>query len=139
MFVEPQELYTHLYPESIHAISGTDERLLLDALSAATSEVKGYLHRFDLDKLFSATGDDRDALLVMRIKDVAIWYYINIANPQIDYNDRLLRYKYAIAWLEGVQREEIIPDFPKPTDDDGNETNSSQYAIGSNPKRDNHI
>lgn len=139
MFITPDELYTHLYPESIEAISGDDERLLLDALSAGISEVKGYLHRFDLEKLFGAVGNDRDALLIMRVKDVAIWHYINITNPQIDYNDRLLRYKYAIKWLEGVQDEKINPDFPKPTDPDGNETNSSRYGFGSNHKRCNHI
>lgn len=139
MFVSPNELYTHLYPESIDAISGENEGNLIDALSAAISEVRGYLHRFDLDKIFSTVGDQRDALLVMRIKDIGVWYYINIANPQVNYNDRLRRYDIAIAWLKGVQAGEIVPDFPKPEDPDGNIIDASQYAFGSNPKRDNHV
>ncbi|WP_165043742.1 DUF1320 domain-containing protein [Dysgonomonas sp. ZJ709] len=139
MFVEPSELYTHLYPESIAAISGDDERLLIDALSAGTSEVKGYLHAFDLDKLFSAQGTDRDSLLVMRVKDVAIWHYINIANPNINYADREKRYRYSIEWLKGVQKGDIVPDFPKQLDPNGDKINTSQFATGSNPKRDNHV
>lgn len=139
MFVSTEELYTHLYPESIRAISGNDERLLLDALSAGEEEVRGYLHKFDLDKLFGAVGGERNALLVMRIKDVAVWHYINIAVPQIDYDDKRRRYEYSIAWLKGVQKGEIVPNFPPKEDDDGNKINTGGMLIGSNPKRGNHI
>jgi hypothetical protein len=139
MFVSVDELYTHLYPESIEAISGNDVRLLTSALSTGIAEVKGYLHRFDLDKLFGAAGDARNDQLVMMVKDVALWHYINIANPGINYEDRHLRYKYQIATLQGIQRGDIIPDFPLRQDDDGNILNSTGFRVTSNPRRDNHI
>lgn len=139
MFVDINELYTHLYPESIRAISGTDERLLLNALSTATSEVKLYLHKFDLEKLFNATGEQRNDLLLMWIKDVAVWHYINIANPNMDYEDKHRRYQYAIKSLKDIQRGDTIPDFPLKEDANGNAENSSGILIGSNPPRSNHV
>jgi hypothetical protein len=139
MFVNVDELYTHLYPESIDAISGNDERLLQTALSTGIAEVKTYLHKYDLDKLFGATGDDRNDQLVMIVKDVALWHYINIANPGINYEDRLMRYKFQIAVLQGIQKGELVPDFPVKTDPDGNPENNTGFRVTSNPRRDNHI
>lgn len=139
MFVEPNEIYTHLYPETIKVISGNDERLLIDALSTATSEVRGYLHAFDLDALFSKTGADRDALLVTRIKDIAVWYYIRVANPNVDYEAWERIYKYAISSLKDIQRGDFVPDFPPKKDDEGNLQNTGGMRIGSNPRRGQHI
>lgn len=137
MFITVADVFTHLYPESIAAISGTDERLLAMALDAGTLEVKGYLHRFDTDTLFAATGDERNALLLLFTKDVAVWHYINIANPSIDMDVREKRYNAAIAWLRGVQKGSIIPDFPPTLTDEGKA--DIQIKIGSNPKRGNYI
>ena len=139
MFVTPQELYTHLYEESVAAISGNDERLLASAISAAVGEVKGYLHKYDTDKLFGATGENRDALLLLWVKDVAVWHYINIANPGVDFEVRKTRYEYVRAILKDIQKEYYLPDFPRKTDGEGQPENTSGFRIGSNTKRKNHI
>lgn len=139
MFVSPDEIYTHLYPESVRAISGNDERLLLSALSGAISEVKLYLHKYDLEKLFATTGDKRDDLLLIWIKDVAVWHYINIANPNIDYEDRYRRYQFALGSLKDIQKGNAVPDFPLKEDENGNPENTSGIMIGSNPPRTQHI
>lgn len=139
MFVTPQELYTHLYEESITAISGNDERLLASAISAAVGEVKGYLHKYDTNKLFGATGDERDSLLLLWVKDVAVWHYINIANPGVDFEVRKTRYEYVRAILKDIQKEYYLPDFPRKTGADGQHQNTSGFRIGSNVKRKNHI
>lgn len=139
MFVTPQELYTHLYEESVAAISGNDERLLASAISAAVGEVKGYLHKYDTDKLFGATGDERDSLLLLWVKDVAVWHYINIANPGVDFEVRKTRYEYVRAILKDIQKEYYLPDFQRKTGGDGKIENTSGFRIGSNVKRKNHI
>jgi hypothetical protein len=139
MFVSPDEIYTHLYPESIKAISGNDERLLLSALSGAISEVKLYLSKYDTEKLFGTVGDERDALLIIWVKDVAVWHYINIANPNIDYEDKFRRYQYAISSLKNIQKGAAVPDFPLKEDANGNIENTSGILIGSNPKRTQHL
>lgn len=139
MFVTIEEIYTHLYSETVNAISGNDERMLQMAIDAAVAEAKGYLHRYDTDKIFGAAGDERNALLVYWVKDIAVWHYINIANPGIDWQVREIRYKAAIAWLKGVQKMDIVPDLPPVVDDDGNRENTTGWKIGSNPKRVQHI
>jgi hypothetical protein len=139
MFVSPEEIYTHLYDESVEAISGDNERMLQMAIDAAVVEAKGYLHRFDIDKIFNAAGDDRNPLLLYWVKDIAVWHYINIANPGVDWEVRERRYNAATAWLKGVQKRDIVPDLPAPTDPDGEQTNTTGWKIGSNPKRVQHI
>lgn len=139
MFLTTEEIYTHLYEETVTAISGDDERLLTAAMSGAEAEAKGYLHAFDTEKVFNATEEQRDALLLIWVKDIAVWHYINIANPNVDFEVRERRYNSAIAWLKGVQKGSIVPDFPKKTDISGAEENATQFRFGSNPKRANHI
>lgn len=139
MFITPEELYTHLYEESVTAISGNDTHLLESAISAAIGEVKGYLHRYDTQKLFGAVGIDRDTLLLLWVKDVAVWHYINIANPGVDFGVRKLRYEYVRDTLKDIQREYYLPDFPLKADGAGASENTSGFRIGSNQKRSNHI
>ena len=139
MFITNEELLTHLYPESIEAISGDDERSLTAAVKGAIVQAKGYLHKYDIQKVFGTTGDDRDPFLLIIIKDIAVWHYINIANPNIDFSVREKRLNDAVAWLKGVQKGDIIPDFPLPTNDDGTDQNTTGFRFGSNPKRRNHI
>jgi len=139
MYLCSKELPPHLYPESIAAISDGDNRQLIAAISAAVVQAKGYLHKYDIEKIFEAKGSRRDQFLILIIKDIAVWHYINIANPNIDFSIREKRYDDAISWLKGVQRGDIIPDFPLPSDDQGNDQNTTGFLIGSNPKRGNYI
>lgn len=135
MYISIEELKTHLRDETIQAISGEDETFLTMAITGAESEAKGYLHKFDIASIWAKTGDLRDQLLCIWIKDIAVWHYINIANPGVDFAVRERRYLAAISWLKGVQKGDIIPvDFPLPELID-----TSEMAIGSNPKRVNHI
>ena len=42
---------------------------------------------YDTAAIFAARGDDRSALLLQYIKDIAIWR-IGLSNPSIDYEDK---------------------------------------------------
>ena len=129
-----KELFTHLYPEQIAAISDGDNRMLTAAIAGAITQAKGYLHRYDIEKIFSAKGTRRNSFLLIILKDIAVWHYINIANPNIDFSIREKRYDDAISWLKGVQKGDILPDFHV-----AEETNPTGFRFGSNPKRSNHI
>lgn len=135
-FISSEEIITHLYDEQVDAISGEDETLLLAAIDGAEAEAKGYLPDFDLEAIFAETGTDRHALLVIFVKDIAVWHFINLASPGVDLSLREKRYNAAIAWLKGVKAGDIVPDLPKvtPTDEV-----SGAVTYGSNPQRDNHI
>lgn len=103
------DLTTHLYNEQITAISRADATLVDTAISAAEQEAKGYLSRYDIVTIFGKTGTQRDATLLMYLKDMATWHFITLANAGADLEFRQARYKDAIAWLKGIQSSKIVP------------------------------
>ena len=138
MFVTVEEIKTHLYGEQISAISGADDTILLAAIDAAISEARGYLAGYNRDAIFSAEGAARNALLLVFIKDIAVWHYINLCNAGTELELRLNRYERAIAWLKGVQKGDISPDLPGTSSGEGSEGIVDKVIFGSNPKREQH-
>lgn len=126
---------SHLYPELIEAIERQEEETpkLNTAIKAAIIQVKGYLSRFDTVTLFGATGEDRDEWLLLLLKDVAIWNFIIIANPNIDITFHELRWKQAIKELEKIQSAKVVPEGWPPASSP--ETSSTFFHVISNPKR----
>ncbi|GHV10287.1 hypothetical protein FACS1894162_3570 [Bacteroidia bacterium] len=139
MYITIDELKTHLYGENIHAISGDDDTILIAAIDASVSEARGYLAGFDRDAIFSATGEARNGLLLVFIKDIAVWHYINLCNAGTELKLRQDRYERAIDWLKAVQKGNVSPDLPKATDDDPNTPAVGAIIFGSNPKREQHF
>jgi len=135
MFLTPEELKTHLYGENVDAITRDDDTIVTAAVDGAISEAKGYLGDYNTDTIFGATGTNRNALLLIFVKDIAVWHLINLSNPGIDFDLRQKRYDAAIAWLKGVQKGNITPDLTK---NEITETNPGSISYGSNPKRIQH-
>ena len=138
MFVTVEEIKTHLYGESISAISGTDDTILTAAIDAAIAEARGYLAGYNRDAIFSAEGNARNALLLVFVKDIAVWHYINLSNAGTEMELRLNRYERAISWLKGVQKGDITPDLPG-AGDEGGAGIVAPVIFGSNPKREQHF
>lgn len=112
MFIELSDIKTHLYDEIIDAITREDEDILQASIDAAVSEAKGYLGDYDVESIFTKTDSDRHPLLLIFLKDIAVWHFLNLSNPSADIELRKTRYERAIAWLKGVQKGEITPDLP---------------------------
>ena len=141
MYITPEEITTHLNVESVEAISDGDETMLQAAIDGAYVETKSYLSAFDIADEFAKskpTGSDtdtRNALLIIFVKDIAVWHFINICNVNVSMTVRENRYNRAIAWLKGVQKGEIIPDLPElPA-----EQKTDLITFSSNLKRNNHF
>lgn len=140
MFLTVDELKTHIYGELVDAISREDDDIPKRAIDGAIYEVKGYLGDFDTTTIFGETDDDRHPLILIYTKDIAVWHFIVLANPNIEIALREKRYDNAIAWLKGVQGRKITPDLPlKPTDNLTGQNGVSRIIHGSNPKRSNHF
>lgn len=140
LFLTPSELRTHLYGESIDTISRGDEVIILSAIDAAIQEAAGYLGAYDREKIFAARLKERNALLLLFVKDIAVWHFINLCNAGYELDLREKRYDRAIAWLRQVQKGEITPSLPMlDTDGDGKPDGSTEYIFGSNPKRSQHF
>lgn len=139
MFITSDELKTHLYTENISAIQGDDETILTAAIDGACQQAKSYLQAFDTDAVFGAAGAARNALLLIFIKDMAVWHFIKLCNAGTSISFRRDNYTDAIDWLKNVQKGNTIPDFPLRIDISGKTEINTPIKIGSNPKRGQHI
>lgn len=139
-FITPEELKTHLYRENVDVISREDDTIITAAIDASIQEAWGYLGSYDRDRIFSAKGDGRNPLLLIFVKDIAVWHFINLCNAGTELELRQDRYDRAISWLRQVQKGEVTPCLPViDNDGDGKPDTAGQYMFGSNPKRSQHF
>lgn len=138
MFIEISELKTHLRGEQLAAISRDDDTVITSAIDGAIAEAKGYLAAYDTNLIFATSGQDRNQLLLIFIKDIAVYHFVNLSNVATGYEIRQRRYDRAIEWLKSVQKGDVVPDLPVKTDVDGNRV-INPVKFGSNTKRDNHF
>lgn len=138
-FLTVSELYTHLYQEVIDEISRNDATKADTAIDAATEEAKGYLTSYDTDAIFNATGDGRNPILLLYVKDIAVWHFINLANPNVDMQLRLERYEKAVKWLEKVQAGISNPSLPLPAAPSDGTPLENFMKWGSEPPRNNYF
>lgn len=101
----------------------------------AIEEVSGYLRsRYDVKKVFAATGTGRNDLVVMRTADIALYHLSSWLPSRMGHEIRKERYELALKWLEGVQAGKITPDLPTVTGDDGEEDVYNPMKWGSEKK-----
>lgn len=101
----------------------------------AIEEVSGYLRsRYDVEKVFAATGAERNDLVVMRTCDVALYHLSSWLPNKMGHDIRKERYDLAVKWLEGVQAGKITPDLPTVTGEDGEEDINNPMKWGSEKK-----
>ena len=101
----------------------------------AIEEVSGYLRsRYDVEKVFSATGAERTDLVVMRTCDVTLYHLSSWLPNKMGHDIRKERYELAVKWLEGVQAGKITPDLPTVTGEDGEEDINNPMKWGSEKK-----
>lgn len=140
-FLTAEEITTHLYGEVSDEISRGDATKLPTAISAAQEEARGYLTMlYDVAAIFAATGDARNPILLLYIKDIAVWHYIQLANPAVDMELRLKRYEQAVRWLEKVQSGKTNPNLPTPAapvNNQGQLTTAMKW--GGNQRRNNYF
>ena len=111
------DLASVMYTEIIDEITRSNSDLVTEAIDTAISEAKMYLTRYDLVQLFgdeiadtSATFTDR--LLSRLVKNIALWHLLQLANPNINYEDAKIRYEQAIHNLKEIQKGVADPRWP---------------------------
>ncbi|PTT43734.1 hypothetical protein DBR28_00145 [Chryseobacterium sp. HMWF028] len=84
------------------------------------SQVKNYLSgKYDVEKIFSKTGDERNSHIVMIVLDCTL-YHLYTPIPRKMPDIRAQRYQDAIDWLKLAAKAENTADLPPITDDSGN-------------------
>ena len=137
-FINPDDYDASIHREILDSIIRQDEAVLEICEDQAIAQMKSYLgSRYDCEKIFSARGKDRNALILMFAIDITLYHVCSIHNPQKFSPFRKERYERAVKWLEMVSRMElIIADAPSLDDDTVRANMPTQ--IRSNPKRVTH-
>lgn len=137
-FITKEDYPSSIRTEFIERVTREDENILEIVENQAIAEMRGYLsNRYDCDKAFSTTGDERHNLLLMFAKDIAIYHLCSIREGLMT-QTRIDRYERAVEWLKGVKSGDItIEGLDRIPEDDN--ADSSEFQMRSDRKRINHF
>jgi phage gp36-like protein len=129
MFLSALELKSVIYDYQLSEIVEDDLTIVEIAISSAEEEVQSYLvGRYDVQLTFSATGADRNPLIVEIVKDVALWQIVRLSNPDIIYDRVKDRYDRAVEWLDKVASGLISITLPSAQNPDGGDLTPIRYG-----------
>jgi phage gp36-like protein len=135
-FITSTDLLTAMYQEQLDAITREDDALPQFGMDAAEEEMKGYLSpKYDVAKIFAKSGTDRNKLLIVLCRDMAIYHILSISNPGMNTDSKKARYDRAVSWLQNVQSGKVNPPNLERTETD--ET-IGEILMTSNVKRTQH-
>lgn len=120
MFITDDDYKVVIGDKALMVISQATPATRQNAESEAEEEISSYLRPvYDVEAIFTATGLERNKLIVMYTVDIAV-YHLTASMPQkMGTEIRQERYERAIKWLEGVQSGRIVPNLPRATTTDG--------------------
>ena len=153
MFLETEELKSVIYDYQLNEITEADADIPVMAINAAIQEMKSYLNpgnqslyrdgrkRYDVEAIFSATGTDRNALILELCKSISTYYICRIANVDIIHEKVQKMYDRAIDWLEKVSatgkhagKQPLNADLPVMAALDAEDDSSLPFRFGSRDK-----
>ena len=138
-FVELTDYDASIHREILDALIREDNSIIEICEDRAITEMRCYLSkRYDCDQLFSATGTERNQLVLMMVVDIVVYHIFCIHNPQKLSQVRKDRYQRAVEWMKQVAGEKISIDGA-PLLPEEERAKSSTFLVKSNPKRVNHF
>ncbi len=146
MFLQKEDLKNNIYNYQIDQITEGDEGIVLQAMAAAEQELKSYLQgnykkkyldgrfRYDIDAIFSAIGNNRNAMLLNCAITIAKWNIVDLCNADVLYEQTKERYDRAINWLKDLANGTVnLSDLPK-IKEDKTKNNNKGFVYGSRKK-----
>lgn len=74
-FIELSDYDASIHRDILDALTRNDDAIVEICEDRAIAEMRGYLSgHYDCDKLFAATGDERNQLVLMMALDIAIYH-----------------------------------------------------------------
>lgn len=151
MFLQKSDLKNNIYEYQVEDITEGDDAIVFQALEAAEDECRSYLAannkkewqdgrlKYDLDVIFSATGTERNALILSHCIIIAKWHIIDLANVDILYEQAKDRYDRTIKYLNQLAKGDIsldsLPQIKPPViPDDENTDDTYPFMYGSREK-----
>ena len=138
-FVNIEDYDASVHREILDALVRDDQSLVEICEDRAIAEMRCYLSkRYDCDAIFSASGGDRNQLILMMVIDIAVYHIFCIHNPQKLSQIRKDRYERAVEWMRAVADEEIsIEGVPMLPEDE--RASKASLMFKSNRKRVNRL
>ena len=107
-FVELTDYDASIHRDILDALVREDETVIEVCEDRAIAEMRCYLSkRYDCNKIFEATGENRNQLVLMMVIDMAVYHIFCIHNPQKLSQVRKDRYERAVEWMKAVADEDI--------------------------------
>lgn len=134
-----------MYGYQIEQITEGNDDIVLQALAAAEEEVRSYLTAnqrkefmdgrfvYDADAIMSATGAERNPLILEVTKTIAKWWIVQLSNADIIYEQAKERYDRAVNWLKQLANGEVNLST-LPTVDLGTDAENTPFSFGSRKK-----
>lgn len=113
MFIEIAELNTVAAEYKLEEITDYDDSIAQQCILAAVKRVRRMLSgRYDVDSIFTAKGEERDAELLEICKNIALWFLVRRFNVDILYNRVKETYDRDMEYLEELKNGDIPSDLP---------------------------
>lgn len=113
MFIEIAELNTVAAEYKLEEITDYDDSIAQQCILAAVKRVRRMLSgRYDVDSIFAAKGEERDAELLEICKNIALWFLVRRCNVDILYNRVKETYDRDMEYLEELKNGDIPSDLP---------------------------
>ena len=105
-FLDKTDLASAIYGYQVDQITEGNDEIVYQAIEAAIQEVKSFLSEtlYDTVAIFSATGINRNALLLAHTKTITKWYIVELCNADIIQEQAKDRYDRAISWLTKLSK-----------------------------------
>jgi hypothetical protein len=143
VIITKADLSTNTYAEIIAEITRDNDDIVDKAIARAIGEMKSYLSKYDLVKIFGEESSDTaasysDEYLSGLLKDIVMWHIIKLGNVNLDYDHIRNCYKDAIKALEAIRNGTTDPDGWPLIDGSTLTTEPGiKMSIKTNPKRNN--
>ena len=112
MFLQKKDLPSTIYNYQLEQITEGNDDIVDVAMAAAEEEVRSYLSgnhkkewldgrlQYDVNAILSATGANRNALILKHTVTIAKWWIVELCNADVIYEQTKERYDRAIDWLK---------------------------------------
>jgi phage gp36-like protein len=134
-FIDKADFFTIISITALDELTGYDDNIVIEMADEAVEEMKAFLNtRYNITIIFYATGADRNKMLLMYGKDIALYHIHSRHHLRSMPEMRIKRYQQALQWLKDVQEQKINPVGLVLTTDPAKD----MVKTGGNIKRENH-
>ena len=137
-FINIEDYDARIHRDILDALVREDVTIVEIIEDQSISLMRSYLsNRYDCDKIFSATENDRNPLVLMMALDITVYNIFKIHNPQKMSQVTKDAFERAMTWLKEVNRGHVSIDGVPLLPEEKLAANALYLTI-SNKKRTNH-